>query len=79
MMKFDGFEAVDVFDLNEPAGESGKTQFVCIYRLRDQTSLDDYIKNHSAALRAEGIAAFGNRFSATRRVYSHAGISIRAL
>jgi Domain of unknown function (DUF4286) len=42
---------------------------LCVhYYLDSQTSLDDYLLNHAPRLRADGIARFGDRFRATRRV-----------
>lgn len=42
--------------------------FVVAYRLRDQAALDAYFAEHAAALRADGLRRFGQRFSASRRV-----------
>lgn len=38
------------------------------YRLQAQHALDDYLRDHAPRLRAEGVARFGARFSAQRRV-----------
>jgi len=38
------------------------------YRLRDRAALDDYLREHAPRMRAEGIARFGDRFRAERRV-----------
>lgn len=40
------------------------------YRLSDQKALDNYLENHSDAMRAESNRHFGGHFSATRRVLS---------
>lgn len=38
------------------------------YFLPDRTALDQYLQDHAPALRQEGIALFGGKFTATRRV-----------
>jgi antibiotic biosynthesis monooxygenase (ABM) superfamily enzyme len=48
--------------------EAERATFVVRYRLRDQAALDAYFANHAADMRADGLRAFGTRFSATRRV-----------
>lgn len=42
--------------------------FVVQYRLVDAAALDRYLAEHAPRLRAEGIARFGDRFTASRRV-----------
>jgi Domain of unknown function (DUF4286) len=42
---------------------------LCVqYRLQSQAALDNYFEQHAPRLRADGIAKFGSRFRATRRV-----------
>lgn len=36
--------------------------------LRDAAALGAYLRDHAPAMRAEGVARFGDRFGATRRV-----------
>jgi hypothetical protein len=38
------------------------------YRLRDRAALDSYFREHASQLRAEGLARFGTRFRAERRI-----------
>lgn len=62
-----GFTGAQVFDVAEPmtAGRIG----ICMqYRLRDDAALRDYFEQHAPRLRADGIARFGGKFSASRRV-----------
>ena len=42
--------------------------FCCHYGLRDMAALDAYLRDHAPALRSDGIARFGDRFTASRRV-----------
>lgn len=42
---------------------------ICVhYRLESQAALDNYFEYHAARLRADGVARFGDRFRAARRV-----------
>lgn len=76
-----GFTGATIFDVLEspgsPASEpsSGSEAVdapparLCVqYRLRDETALADYLREHAPRLRADGMAKFGGKFSAERRV-----------
>lgn len=42
---------------------------ICVhYRLESRATLDNYFEHHAARLRADGVARFGDRFRAARRV-----------
>ena len=41
------------------------------YRLRDQASLDAYLRDHAPRMRAQGVEKFGEQFRAERRVLAH--------
>ena len=62
-----GFIDARAFDVVDPAAE-GRVGICVQYRLRDQAALQDYLERHAPRLRAEGIARFGGRFNASRRV-----------
>ncbi|MDO5504866.1 MAG: DUF4286 family protein [Pseudoxanthomonas suwonensis] len=67
MLALPGFVSAEVFDVREPAAADG----VCLcvqYRLRDAQALQDYLRDHAAAMRADGLVRFGDRFTATRRI-----------
>jgi hypothetical protein len=38
------------------------------YRLRDRAALESYLHEHAPQMRAEGLARFGTRFRAERRI-----------
>ena len=63
-----GFIDTQVFDVIDPAPAAGRIALCVHYRLRDAAALQDYFDQHAARLRADGIARFGGRFTATRRV-----------
>lgn len=48
--------------------EAGTTVFCCHYRLRDAAALDDYLREHAARMRDDGLRRFGDGFSAQRRI-----------
>jgi hypothetical protein len=62
-----GFVDARVFDVVEPAG-GGRIGICMQYRLQDEAALQAYLERHAPRLRAEGVARFGDRFAATRRV-----------
>lgn len=63
-----GFTGAKVFEVLEPPPSAGRVGLCVQYSLRDQAALDDYLRDHAPRLRADGLARFGDRFQATRRV-----------
>ncbi|MFD0738774.1 DUF4286 family protein [Lysobacter koreensis] len=63
-----GFTGARVFAVQEPAPDAGRIGLCVQYTLLDQAALDAYLRDHAPRLRAEGMARFGGRFTATRRV-----------
>ena len=68
MLALPGFLGATVSRVLEPAPAPGETAFCCLYTLRDQAALDEYLRVHAAGMRADGVARFGDRFRASRRV-----------
>lgn len=69
-----GFVGAQLFETrDDPALEVARCGFVVTYRLTDQAALQRYFDEFAPALRADGLARFGGRFSATRRVLQAAG------
>jgi hypothetical protein len=68
MLRFDGFEHAVISELHEM--EEWKRGFVVSCYLTDMASLDRYLAEHAAAMRADGQRRFGGRFTATRRVHT---------
>jgi hypothetical protein len=66
MLQFEGFRSAEIFE--DPAAPAGRIRRIVQYRLRDRTALDDYLATHAPRMRAQGVARFGNRFTAERRV-----------
>ncbi|MFC3550637.1 DUF4286 family protein [Lysobacter cavernae] len=63
-----GFVAATVFDVLDPAAEPGHERLCVQYTLSDAAALDAYLREHAPRMRAEGVARFGERFRASRRV-----------
>ena len=69
LLQFDGFRSAEI--LEDRTGPPGRVRRIVQYRLRDQATLDAYLRDHAPRMRAQGIAKFGERFSAERRVLAH--------
>lgn len=63
-----GFTGACVQDVLEPAPAPGRSALCVRYVVRDHAALQHYLAEHAPRLRAEGVARFGGRFRATRRV-----------
>jgi hypothetical protein len=63
-----GFAGAQVWDVREPAPPPGEAHLCVQYRLRDADALEAYLRDHAPRLRAEGVARFGERARAQRRV-----------
>jgi hypothetical protein len=69
-----GFTDAAVWRVVEPPPPAGEVHWCVQYRLRDAAALDAYLREHAPRLRAEGVARFGTRMRAQRRVlHSDAG------
>lgn len=73
MLALPGFLDARLSRQDEPAAPAGEVVFCCHYRLRDAAALADYLRDHAARMRADGVARFGDRFSASRRVLAVLG------
>lgn len=63
-----GFVRAELFEVLEPVPAAEEVALCTRYHLRDRTALQDYFRDHAPRLRADGIARFGDRFRAERRV-----------
>lgn len=63
ILAFDGFLGADIFvDSDDPL------LVTSAYRLRDAEAMQAYLDGPAARMRAEGLARFGGKMSAKRRV-----------
>ena len=63
-----GFTGAKLFEVLEPPPSAGRVGLCVQYALKDRAVLDDYLRDHAPRLRADGVARFGDRFQATRRI-----------
>lgn len=63
-----GFIDARVFDVIDPPSAPGRIAVCTQYRLRDAAALQAYFDHHAPRLRGDGIARFGAKFIASRRV-----------
>lgn len=68
VLAVDGFTSADWW-IVEPDGEDGACVNWCVqYHVESRTALATYFRDHAERLRGDGLARFGGRFSASRRV-----------
>lgn len=63
-----GFVSAQCLARLEPPAPAGRLALCVHYRLTDRASLAAYLEQHAPRLRADGMARFGGRFEASRRV-----------
>ena len=63
-----GFLGAQVLEIADPPAAPGRIGLCVQYRLSGQPALDAYLAEHAPRLRADGMARFGGRFTASRRV-----------
>lgn len=63
MLTFDGF-----LSANLHCDSEDDCVFTCLYRLRDRAAMDAYLAGPAAAMRADGVARFGDSITAKRRI-----------
>ena len=68
LLALPGFLSAEILRVEEPAPPAGEVALSVCYRLRDRAALDAYLRDHADRLRGDGLARFGGRFRASRRV-----------
>jgi quinol monooxygenase YgiN len=63
-----GFVDARVYEREDPPTAEGEFVLCTHYRLRDADALARYLREDAPRLRADGLARFGGRFRAERRV-----------
>ncbi len=61
-----GFLDARISTVEEPP--SGRLLLCVHYRVHSRAALQDYFDHHAAAMRGDGLARFGDRFGASRRI-----------
>jgi len=73
MLALPGFERAEWFEAVTPDPPDGRQRWVVQYRLASEAALDAYLRDHAPRMRADGLARFGGRFEASRRVLRPVG------
>lgn len=68
LLALPGFLSAEVFDVETEAETLECETLVVCYRLASHAALSDYLRQHAPRMRAQGVARFGRRFRATRRI-----------
>ena len=68
MLSLPGFEAAQIFAIEPDTGTGETIGRVVHYRLASRHALDDYLHRHAERMRNDGLARFGNRVTASRRI-----------
>ena len=63
-----GFTGARILEVLEPTAPATRIALCVQYALTDVAALDGYLREHAPRLRAEGVARFGDRFRAQRRI-----------
>lgn len=66
MLELPGFTGASIHKAEDP--ESGAALRIVRYELADRAALEHYLEEFAPRMRAEGIARFGGRFRASRRI-----------
>lgn len=72
MLALPGFLDAQVMVRTDPPPAPGRFVVAAHYRLRDRAALDAYFAEHAAAMRAAGLARFGDQVQARRQVLESA-------
>ena len=73
LLALPGFLDARIFDVLEPASP-GRVGLCVQYTLRDRGAYDAYLRDHAERVRGDGVARFGDRFAASRRLLQpHSG------
>jgi hypothetical protein len=73
-----GFLDARILEVTDPPPAAGRASLCVQYRLTGPQALGVYLTEHAPRLRAEGLARFGDRFSASRRVLAPLPESVAA-
>jgi hypothetical protein len=68
MLQLDGFQEAKIQRPDNLDDKENQKLTIC-YTVLSKANLDNYFTYHALAMREDGIKRFGNKFSATRRVF----------
>lgn len=53
-----------------PDARGGRHHYTVAYTMRDRDAYEHYLRDHAPRLREDGVARFGGRFEASRRLHT---------
>jgi hypothetical protein len=68
MLALPGFVSAEVLERSDPPPPTGRHSLCTIYRLTDAAAMQRYLAEDAPRMRADGLARFPGKFSATRRI-----------
>lgn len=68
MLSVPGFVDAEVLEVIDPATTAESVQISVRYRVHGMAALQDYFEHRAAKMREAGMARFGGRFQAERRI-----------
>lgn len=69
MLALPGFLDAKILARTEPPPAPGRYVLCVHYQLRDRAAWEGYLTHHAPAMRAAGLARFGTRVAASRRLF----------
>ena len=68
MLSLPGFVSAEILACREPQPAAERRHLTVTYRLADEKALERYLREDAPRLRADGMARFNGKFTATRRI-----------
>ncbi|WP_147653542.1 DUF4286 family protein [Vulcaniibacterium gelatinicum] len=75
ILRLPGFHGAEVLEVLDPPPTAGRLGLSVRYRLRDQTALEGYLREHAPRLRAEGLERWGEAVRIRRRILAPARLA----
>ena len=75
ILKFKGFREAELAKEQMTVNDTTETMKLTVrYSLNSNEDLNDYLTNHAPAMKEDGIKKFGEKFSASRRVFTESRV-----
>lgn len=68
MLALPGFVSAEILECREPSPAADRRHLTVAYRLAGEQALERYLREDAPRMRADGMARFGGKFTATRRI-----------
>ena len=72
MLALPGVISAEILERRDPPPATGQRSLCTIYRLSSSEALERYLREDAPGMRAQGLARFAGKFSATRRILAPA-------